>query len=235
VHPVVDAHPGTTAHPLANVRPGTPAQLGVTTRLGIAMRWRGVWLSVGTVAAAVVVGGITSFGQLLPGTFNWFANSVAGWTIPMVALVWCARGTVIRSAITGGLAFVAMSVGYALVSTLRGYPDTPWLWATIGIVVGPVLGAATALLRSKSTPTVAISGGILGGIVVGDGVRGLFLVPDGWGTWTVIVVAGVTFLMWLAATKLRAARPIALQLVVAAFVAGCYVFTFDVILGGISI
>ena len=187
-------------------------------------------MSASAVAAAVLVGGLTSFGQLLPGTLNWFANSVSGWTIPMVVLVWFARGTIARSALTGGLAFVAMSVGYALVSTLRGYPDTPWFWAAIGIAAGPVLGAATALLRHKSTSVAAISGGILGGIVIGDGVRGLLMVAEGWGTWSVFVVVGVAFVIWHSATRLRTARTIALQLGAAVVVAGSYVFFVDGIL-----
>jgi hypothetical protein len=226
---VANAHPGTTAHPLVNGRTAPPTLAGIVTGS------RAVWLSVGTIAVAVVVGGITSFGQLLPGTFNWFANSVAGWTIPMVALIWFARGTVIRSAITGGLAFVARSVGYALVSTLRGYPDTPWLWATIGIVVGPVLGAATALLRHKSTSVAAISGGILAGIVIGDGIHGLIVAPNGWGTWSVFVVAGGAFLAALAVRQRRTPLAIALQLGSAALVAAAYVALVDVILEGTTI
>ena len=193
----------------------------------------GVALSVAAVAIALLVGGVTSYGQLLPGTFNWLANSVAGWSIPMALLVWFTRGGVTRSAITGGLSFVAMSVGYSIVSTLRGYPDTPEMWAAIGIIVGPVLGAAVALLRRSDRRVVAIAAGVLAGIVLGDGVRGLIAVPDGWGTWAIFLAVGTAFVAWVTTSKLRSWGSTALLAAATVVVGGAYVIFTDVILQGL--
>ncbi|WP_143459122.1 DUF6518 family protein [Leifsonia sp. ALI-44-B] len=192
---------------------------------------RALLLSAAAIAGGLVVGGITSFGQLLPGTLNWLANSVAGWSIPMVLLVAWARGGVLRSAITGGLVFVAMSQGYALVSTLRGYPDQGIRWALIGLVAGPVLGAATALLRHESRRIVAIAAGVLGGVILGDAVHGFVATPAGWGSWVIVASGALAFLVVTAVVLLRAWRPTLLLAATAALVASAYALLLDPLLG----
>lgn len=192
---------------------------------------RALLLSAVAIAGGLVVGGITSFGQLLPGTLNWLANSVAGWSIPMVLLVAWARGGVLRSAITGGLVFVAMSQGYALVSTLRGYPDQGIRWALIGLVAGPVLGAATALLRHESRRIVAIAAGVLGGVILGDAVHGFVAIPAGWGSWVIVASGALAFLGVTAVVLLRAWRPTLLLVATAAVVASAYSLLLDPLLG----
>jgi hypothetical protein len=192
---------------------------------------RALLLSAVAIAGGLVVGGITSFGQLLPGTLNWLANSVAGWSIPMILLVAWARGGVLRSAITGGLVFVAMSQGYALVSTLRGYPDQGIRWALIGLVAGPVLGAATALLRHESRRIVAIAAGVLGGVILGDAVHGFVATPAGWGSWVIVASGALAFLVVTAVVLLRAWRPTLLLAATAAVVASAYALLLDPLLG----
>lgn len=192
---------------------------------------RALLLSAVAIAGGLVVGGITSFGQLLPGTLNWLANSVAGWSIPMILLVAWARGGVLRSAITGGLVFVAMSQGYALVSTLRGYPDQGIRWALIGLVAGPVLGAATALLRHESRRIVAIAAGVLGGVILGDAVHGFVAIPAGWGSWVIVASGALAFLVVTAVVLLRAWRPTLLLVATAAVVASAYALLLDPLLG----
>jgi hypothetical protein len=192
---------------------------------------RTLLLSAAAIAGGLVVGGITSFGQLLPGTLNWLANSVAGWSIPLILLVAWARGGVLRSAITGGLVFVAMSQGYALVSTLRGYPDQGIRWALIGLVAGPVLGAATALLRQESRRIVAIAAGVLGGVILGDAVHGFIAIPAGWGSWVIVASGAIAFLVVTAVVLLRAWRPTLLLAATAAVVASAYALVLDPLLG----
>jgi hypothetical protein len=192
---------------------------------------RALLLSAAAIAGGLLVGGITSFGQLLPGTLNWLANSVAGWSIPMILLVAWARGGVLRSAITGGLVFVAMSQGYALVSTLRGYPDQGIRWALIGLIAGPVLGAATALLRHESRRIVAVAAGVLGGVILGDAVHGFVATPAGWGSWVIVASGALAFLVVTAVVLLRAWRPTLLLIATAALVASAYALLLDPLLG----
>lgn len=151
------------------------------------------------VLGAAAWGGATSFLQLLPGTWNALGNSVAGWTIPAVALIWATRLTPRAAAVTGALVFVAMSAGYSLVSTLRGYPDLELVWAAIGLVAGPVVGLATSLLRGRERMPVALGAGVLAGIVTGDAIRGLIAIPDYTGSWVVLLGLGL-LLAWLTAS-----------------------------------
>jgi hypothetical protein len=206
--------------PKRDVQPTAPPSLS-----------RALLLSTVAIAGGLLVGGITSFGQLLPGTLNWLANSVAGWSIPMILLVAWARGGVLRSAITGGLVFVAMSQGYALVSTLRGYPDQGIRWALIGLVAGPVLGAATALLRHESRRIVAIAAGVLGGVILGDAVHGFVATPAGWGSWVIVASGALAFLVVTAVVLLRAWRPTLLLAATAAAVTAAYALLLDPLLG----
>jgi hypothetical protein len=206
--------------PARDGRPTTPRPLS-----------RALLLSAVAIAGGLVVGGITSFGQLLPGTLNWLANSVAGWSIPLILLVAWARGGVLRSAITGGLVFVAMSQGYALVSTLRGYPDQGIRWALIGLVAGPVLGAATALLRHESRRIVAVAAGVLGGVILGDAAHGFVATPAGWGSWVIVASGALAFLVVTAIMLLRSLRPTLLLVATAAVVASAYALLLDPLLG----
>ena len=122
--------------------------------------------------------------------------------MPAVALIWFARLSPRAAAVTGALALVAMSMGYSLVSTLRGYPDLELTWAAIGLVAGPVVGLATAALRAPERMTAAIGAGVLTGIVAGDAFRGLTTLPEYVGSW--IVLAGVAVLLaWLTASVRR--------------------------------
>jgi len=207
----------------------TPPQDGRLTRPRPLSR--ALLLSAVAIAGGLVVGGITSFGQLLPGTLNWLANSVAGWSIPLILLVAWARGGVLRSAITGGLVFVAMSQGYALVSTLRGYPDQGIRWALIGLVAGPVLGAATALLRHESRRIVAVAAGVLGGVILADAAHGFVATPAGWGSWVIVASGALAFLVVTAVLLLRAWRPTLLLAATAAVVASAYALLLDPLLG----
>lgn len=223
--------PGARADEATVTSTPTPTLPRVSRLTGPRPLSRALLLSAVAIAGGLVVGGITSFGQLLPGTLNWLANSVAGWSIPLILLVAWARGGVLRSTITGGLVFVAMSQGYALVSTLRGYPDQGIRWALIGLVAGPVLGAATALLRHESRRIVAIAAGVLGGVILGDAVHGFVATPAGWGSWVIVASGALAFLVVTAVVLLRAWRPTLLLVATAAVVASAYALLLDPLLG----
>lgn len=144
---------------------------------------------IGIVAlGALLLGGLTSWGQLvLPDAMRPFANSASGWTLLAVALIWWQRRGVLGSALLGAVAFTGLSVGYALVSTARGFFFDPVFWVMVGLAAGPVVGAATAMARQRRSTIGAIGIGALAGLVAGDGLSGLVTVSDttGWEYWSV--------------------------------------------------
>jgi hypothetical protein len=107
-----------------------------------------------------------------------------------VALIWWQRRGMPASALLGAAAFTGLSVGYALVSTARGFSFDPVFWVIVGLVAGPVVGAATAMARQRRSTVGVIGAGTLAGLVAGDGLSGLVTVSDttGWEYWSVALV-----------------------------------------------
>lgn len=179
-------------------------------------------------ALAVALGGATSLGQtFLPEEAASLANSVTGWTLPTVALVFVTARSFTEAAVTGAVSFVALTVGYAVVSTLRGFPFDPTTWAVIGLLAGPVIGAATFALR-RSPTHAAVGGGLLAGVLIGEGVYGLTAVaattsPVFW--WAAITV-GVTLLVAVATLRLRDIRSTLMLVSVAGLTAALFVIAY---------
>jgi hypothetical protein len=177
---------------------------------------------------AVALGGATSLGQtFLPEDAASLANSVTGWTLPTAALVFVTARSFSEAAVTGAVSFVALTVGYAVVSTLRGFPFDPTAWAVIGVLAGPVIGAATFALR-RSPMHAAVGGGLLAGVLIGEGVYGLTAIaattsPVFW--WAAITV-GVALLVAVAALRLRDIRSTLVLASVAALTAGVFVVAY---------
>jgi hypothetical protein len=177
---------------------------------------------------AVALGGATSLGQtFLPEEAASLANSVTGWTLPTVALVFVTARSFSEAAVTGAVSFVALTVGYAVVSTLRGFPFDPTAWAVVGVLAGPVIGAATFALR-RSPMHAAVGGGLLAGVLIGEGVYGLTAIaattsPVFW--WAAITV-GVALLVAVAALRLRDIRSTLVLASVAALTAGVFVVAY---------
>jgi hypothetical protein len=177
---------------------------------------------------AVALGGATSLGQtFLPEEAASLANSVTGWTLPTVALVFVTARSFTEAAVTGAVSFVALTVGYAVVSTLRGFPFDPTAWAVVGVLAGPVIGAATFALR-RSPMHAAVGGGLLAGVLIGEGVYGLTAIaattsPVFW--WAAITV-GVALLVAVAALRLRDIRSTLVLASVAALTAGVFVVAY---------
>jgi hypothetical protein len=164
---------------------------------------------------------------MLPGTLNSLANSVSGWSIPMMILVWFAGGGIGRSAATGALVFVAECAGYSVVSTIRGHFDIETSWALIGMVAGPILGACTAFLRSSHRFAVSVGSGIIAGTTIGEAIRGFLFLPDAWGTWLIFLGIGGLFMAGAAVRSLRSIKSIVLQIVVASTTAASFTLLLD--------
>ncbi|GAA1056322.1 hypothetical protein GCM10017608_28200 [Agromyces luteolus] len=162
-------------------------------------------------AIAFVLGGLTSWGQLvLPPETASLANSAGGWTVPTAILVLLLARGYPEAAVAGAGGFVALTLGYAVASGWRGIAFDPTTWAIIGALAGPVIGCAAHAMRRRGMQLV-LGTSVLAGVLVGEGVYGLTVVADttsGVWWWIELVLgAGV-----LVAGALRA-RPWGLALV----------------------
>lgn len=115
------------------------------------------------VVASLVLGALTSYAQgVLPGPLRPFANSASGWTVLTAFIVWRIGARTLPSAAFGLASFVALVLGYAIASELRGLYYSPVLFGVIGTIVGPFVGVAgvllltTTLVRRAGRPAPAI-------------------------------------------------------------------------------
>lgn len=139
----------------------------------------------------LIGGGLTSFAQtVLPPALAPAANSSGGWTLLTVLVVALLRLRPAWSAAAATLCFTALTLGYRLVSTMRGYPTSEVLFLLAGLVVGPFVGVATAWLRDRGWRPAAAAA-LLGGIGVGEGLYGLLVVASSTSpVWWVLEIAG---------------------------------------------
>ena len=173
-------------------------------------------LAAGAALLAVVLGGLTSYTQgLLPDALQPLANSPSGWTFLVILVLWWLPTRTWVTVLLGPVAFVLLTVGYALVSTARGFYYNPLLWSAIGVLVGPFLGLAVAWARSPAprpadgaaglsrwTARAPLGFGFLGGLLAGDAVSGFIRVREttGWFYWTAM---GAGALVWLGVAAVR--------------------------------
>lgn len=136
-------------------------------------------------------GGLTSFAQtVLPPALAPAANSSGGWTLLTVLVVALLRLRPAWSAAAATVCFTTLTLGYQLVSTMRGYPTSEAFFLLAGLVVGPFVGAATAWLHDHGWRPAAAAA-LLGGIGVGEGVFGLVVVASSTSpVWWVLEIAG---------------------------------------------
>lgn len=158
--------------------------------------------------ASLLLGGLTSWAQgVLPDALASFANSPSGWTALTALLVAAARPSLAGGAALGAVSFVALVLGYTLVSELRGLTYDPTLWGVVGVIAGPFVGAAAAAVVGPRPGPAALGAGALAGVLVADGIYGLTVVdattsPVYW-TLCLVIAAGV-----VAATAARLRTPL---------------------------
>lgn len=180
------------------------------------------------VGVALVLGGLTSFGQaLLPAEFAPVANSAAGWSVPTAILVLVSARGYPEAAIGAALAFVSLTVGYALVSGWRGFPYDPTEWAVVGLVAGPVIGCAAHALR-RGRYQAALGAGVLAGSLIGEGVYGLTVVAETTSpvSWWVAIAMGAALAVGTS-IRLRAPLPALVPLLVAAVTATAFLLAYS--------
>lgn len=147
------------------------------------------------IAGSLAVGAVTSWAQgVLPDALASFANSPSGWTVLSAALVAAVRPSLSGGAVLGTASFVTMVLGYTWASDLRGLSYDPTLWGAVGLLAGPVVGAAAAAVVGRRPVVAAVGAGALAGVLVADGIYGLTVVDDSTSPvyWTgCLVVAGL--------------------------------------------
>lgn len=180
------------------------------------------------LAVSLFLGGATSFAQgLLPDAIVSFGNSASGWTLLTALLVFWARLGWLGSGLLGAASFVLLTVGYALVSTWRGFFYDPLLFAVIGVIVGPFVGVAACWLWRRGY-RAALGVALLTGIAVGEAYYGLTVVGETTSPiyWILIGVIGLALLGWALVTRIRGVGPVAVALGASAGVAVAFVLAY---------
>ncbi|KQO82311.1 hypothetical protein ASF17_04075 [Frigoribacterium sp. Leaf263] len=184
----------------------------MTRRLGHALVWWSLAAAVG-----LLLGGATSFAQQhLPDGLRSFANSNSGWTLLAFAVVvvstrWSSARPWWVAAGVGLVVFHALLQGYAIVSTLRGFPDSYGpgdFFFVVASLAGPVIGLAGLWWRSASGVRRAVGAAVFAAVMIGDGAWGLLRVVEttGWLYWVLSIAVGLGFLAWTASRLLAARR-----------------------------
>jgi hypothetical protein len=194
-------------------------------RVGSRLPARGNAASIRTLLVAVIAGlaiGIaTSVAQgSLPEELASLANSSGSWCLCAFALALLERDPR-RAAVVGFASLVAMLVGYALATELRGYPVGTSMfvrWGAAAAIAGPALGVGAAWLRGPDPLRAAAGVAPLAGILLGEGLYGLTVVAATTSAafWAGEVALGLVLVV-LAAIRLRTWRGIAVMLALSAF------------------
>lgn len=185
----------------------------------------------GVLVASLLLGGLTSFAQqFLPNWFSSFANSASGWTLLTVVLVFFARRSWWVSALLGAASFVLLTLGYAAVSTLRGFVYDPTLFSIVGLVAGPFIGVAACWIRGRAFRASAATA-LLAGIGTGEAVYGLTVVGDTTSPvyWIFIGVVALALVVFMIARRIRGALPIAVALVGTPLIAVAFNTSFNML------
>ncbi|SEB66142.1 hypothetical protein SAMN04489806_1434 [Paramicrobacterium humi] len=185
------------------------------------------------LAASLLLGGLTSCAQgLLPEWATSFANSSSGWTLLTAVLVFAARAAWGMSAVLGAGSFVLLTVGYAMVSTMRGFYYDPMFFSVIGVLVGPFVGVAACWLRDRGL-RAALGTAALAGIGIGDALYGLTVVasttsPVYWGA---IGVLSLALIAGMLVRRIRGVVPVVIAVLGSAAVAAAYLLAFRALSG----
>jgi hypothetical protein len=150
-------------------------------------------------AAGLFFGGLTELGQTyLPDRLLGLTNSGAPWMLIAVGLALLSR-TLLTAAIAGMLALAGLEIGYVTLAELRHFPSawtTVTFWLLAAAAFGPIAGLTAQSLRTGRTPWNAVEGGLVAGIVSGEGLAAYLTVRDTTSPsyWIVQMVVGVLLL-----------------------------------------
>jgi hypothetical protein len=134
--------------------------------------WKVVLLIAG---AGLAVGVLTVYGQgWLPGQWSTLANSGAVWLVFAFAAGSCMRSDITAAAAGAGVLVCAV-IGYyvavpIVVDGAAANPHSVVIWTCVAVVGGPVFGVAGRWWRAGRPPRPAIGLGLLGGVLVAEGI-----------------------------------------------------------------
>jgi hypothetical protein len=118
---------------------------------------------------------LTVYGQgWLPGQWSTLANSGAVWLVFAFAVGSCMRSEVAAAAAGAGVLVCAV-IGYyvavpVVVEGAAANLHSVAIWTGTALVGGPVFGVAGRWWRGRSAPRAGIALGLLGGVLVAEGV-----------------------------------------------------------------
>ncbi len=188
-------------------------------------------LTLGALAA-LLLGGLTSFGQGFADGLGGFANSASGWTLVTVVIV----AALVRRAWTGALlgvvSFTLLNLGYSVVSTLRGNPDSfTGFWVVIGFVVGAPVGVCAFWSTKRHPIRTALGAGALAAIGLGEAVEGALHPSALTPVYLAAIAVLAVVLLAVTAVRLRAARSLTVEVLSTGALALAYVLVFSTLSG----
>jgi hypothetical protein len=144
-------------------------------------------------------GGLTQLGQsFLPDWLRSVANSAAPWVVLAFGFALLSRALWAACA-SGFLTLASLELGYVAMAAVRGYPSavtTVSFWLLAAVVFGPPVGLGAYLLRIRAARWGAAGGGLLAGIVSGEGLSSYLRVRDTTtpGYWVAEMLVGLALL-----------------------------------------
>jgi hypothetical protein len=126
-----------------------------------------------SAVAGLTLGGLTELGQSrLPEALHPLVNSAAPWVL--VAFAVGLLGRTARLAGVGAVLSLAGSeIGYVAMAATRGFGSaatTVVFWLSAALFFGPLVGLAAYFWRTRGTPWGGLGGGLVAGIVGGEGL-----------------------------------------------------------------
>jgi hypothetical protein len=134
-----------------------------------------------SAAMGLLFGALTELGQTyLPEWLHSLANSGSPWVLLAVGLALPSR-TRRSAAVAGSLALAGLEIGYVALADVRHFPSAPTtvtFWLLAAAVFGPLAGLVAYSLRARTAPWNALGGGLLAGILSGEGLAAYLSVRD---------------------------------------------------------
>jgi hypothetical protein len=144
----------------------------------------------------LVAGAVTEWSApYLPFVLEPLANSAAPWILIAFAVALTARRTG-ESVMLAVVTLLALVVGFYVGEAHRGWTVSEHqvvLWSAASVAIGPLVGLAAGWFRYAGRTAGALGAGVLGGLVAGEAVYGLFVLKYWSPTqyWCVQFVLGV--------------------------------------------